>query len=401
MKNNKLLFISPVFPKSSKSSGLAMRAYATLYLLSKDYQIDLLVLNSSNISIEHSEVSLLCNSITLTPRKKRNIFKAILFRLLPSIYKIIYLKPIKWYSSPFKEIEVHAKHLLNKHFDIIHAFRLDVSDVVNLIKKRQSTALQFLDLDDIDSIANTRIAECYVKRGRYLLAARYYCMAKQYEKMEIEYLNKYDRVFVCSSIDANKLKKQYQISVVDIMPNVVYLPNLNQRISDEKIINILFVGNFNYFPNLDGILFFCKEVLPIISKKTMINFHLNIVGKGLSRFDYLRLSAIAKVSILGFVEDLSYIYSQSHLAVVPIRAGGGTRIKLLEAFSYKLPVVSTAMGAEGIMVKHQQNVLLANTKEEFANSCIILMKSKDNRDFLAQHAYELVKTQYQIRETSE
>jgi glycosyltransferase involved in cell wall biosynthesis len=98
----------------------------------------------------------------------------------------------------------------------------------------------------------------------------------------------------------------------------------------------------------------------------------------------------ADISVTGFVTDIAAAYRKADAVVVPVRAGGGSRIKLLEAFSYARPVVSTRVGAEGIAVRDAAELLLADAPGDFAAQCVRLMASASLQRALARRALAFV-----------
>src|SRR5206468_6318328 len=91
----------------------------------------------------------------------------------------------------------------------------------------------------------------------------------------------------------------------------------------------------------------------------------------------LDLATIAEVEVLGAVSSIADCYASAHATIVPIRAGGGTRIKILEAFAYRRPVVTTTVGSEGIEARPEQNILIGDTPADFARQCARLIVSPD------------------------
>lgn len=94
------------------------------------------------------------------------------------------------------------------------------------------------------------------------------------------------------------------------------------------------------------------------------------------------------------VRDLSYYYQRADIAIVPLRAGGGTRIKILEAFSYKCPVVSTSVGAEGLEVIAEKELLIADDKEIFASKIVALMQNQQLRKEIGESGFQCFISKY-------
>jgi glycosyltransferase involved in cell wall biosynthesis len=120
----------------------------------------------------------------------------------------------------------------------------------------------------------------------------------------------------------------------------------------------------------------------------------DIVGNGVT--DEVRRAAAAAGAVRGWVRDVRDCYRDPDAVVVPIRAGGGTRIKILEAFSYRRPVVSTSIGAEGIDARDQEEILIADTPERFVQACVRLITEGELRERLTRNAFDLVVRSYSV-----
>jgi len=94
------------------------------------------------------------------------------------------------------------------------------------------------------------------------------------------------------------------------------------------------------------------------------------------------------------VVDTGPIYEYSDAVVIPIRAGGGTRIKALEAFAYRKPVISTSVGVEGIAANHEQHILIGDTAEDFARQCVRVMRDSSIGKNLVENSFSLVQSSY-------
>lgn len=214
--------------------------------------------------------------------------------------------------------------------------------------------------------------------------------AEKYEEIEKSMLPGFDRVFVCSAPDRERLCQQYQCRRVEVIPNVVHIPAGEMKESNSTPFTFLFVGSLRYYPNSEGVIHFCEKVLPLLRGKACASFVVTVVGDGISRKDAGRLSRIKEVNLTGPVQDVGPYYRNAHCVLVPIRAGGGTRIKALEAFAYRRPVLSTTIGVEGINVQHEKHVLIADTDDMFAEHCMRLMTDPKLRKRLTENAFHLV-----------
>jgi hypothetical protein len=129
----------------------------------------------------------------------------------------------------------------------------------------------------------------------------------------------------------------------------------------------LFVGTLGYYPNEDAVAYFCAEVLARLRGAAAGQFQVDVIGTGglpiLSR-----LSGPPEVRVLGPVHAIAPAYAEPNAVIVPVRAGGGTRIKVLEAFAFQRPVVSTSLGVEGIDACPEEHVLIGLAKMAVSGS---------------------------------
>ncbi len=155
---------------------------------------------------------------------------------------------------------------------------------------------------------------------------------------------------------------------------------------------VLFVGNFQNLPNQDGLEFMATKIWPLV-RGVLPDATLSVVGSHAD--DRTRqLTGRDGITLVGEVEDVIPYYQGHRVMVVPIRAGSGTRLKILEAFAAKIPVVSTTQGVEGIEARHGEHLLIADSAEDFARAICELLQHPERRRSLAKAAQELAKSTY-------
>ncbi|MGY1831683.1 glycosyltransferase [Geodermatophilus sp. SYSU D01180] len=196
---------------------------------------------------------------------------------------------------------------------------------------------------------------------------------------------------VCSSLDRSRLGR----SRVAVLPNGYELSRSAAGTSACPAAPgavLLFVGLLTYEPNRDGVAFFAREVLPLIrAHRPDVRFR--VVGDhGADVVDALR--GVASVELTGEVPDVTAELAAASVVVVPLRFGGGTRIKVLEAFAHGVPVVSTTVGCEGLDVEAGRHVLLADDPPSLAAACLGLLEDAERRTALRAEAEDLWRRQY-------
>lgn len=151
------------------------------------------------------------------------------------------------------------------------------------------------------------------------------------------------------------------------------------------------MGAFNHEPNIDAVLYFCGEIFPLLLEMNS-NFTLEVIGPNPPE-SVLALQS-DKVFIRGFVESLDEYYRKAHISVAPLRFGAGMKGKIGEALSFGLPVVTTQVGAEGFGLSPGENILVAETALDFAES--IFKLSQDNQLYkkLSTNGFHFIKANY-------
>ena len=153
--------------------------------------------------------------------------------------------------------------------------------------------------------------------------------------------------------------------------------------------DLVFVGSMDWMPNIDGVGYFVREVLPLIRRERP-ECSLTVVGRKPSPEILALAQTDKRIAITGTVPDVRPYLWKSRVSIVPLRIGGGTRLKIYESMAGSVPVVSTTVGAEGLDVTHPKDIRLADTPESFAAECLQLLNETAQADQVAQSALSLV-----------
>jgi sugar transferase (PEP-CTERM/EpsH1 system associated) len=212
-------------------------------------------------------------------------------------------------------------------------------------------------------------------------------------RWEARYAENFNRCTTVSHVDQQILMKANPRLQVDVIPNGVDtqqyqpLPPPPQNESP----SLMFVGSMGYAPCIDAVLYLCHDILPLI-RQSINPVDLRIVGSDPSP-EVLKLAG-SRVHVTGRVEDVVPYYQESTICVVPLRAGGGTRLKILEAMALGRPVVSTSIGCEGLDVVDGEHLLIADTPERFAEHTVRLLRDRQFAQHLCASARRLVEARY-------
>ena len=177
-----------------------------------------------------------------------------------------------------------------------------------------------------------------------------------------------------------------------VVPNAVDTEFFSARRPRGDPGTLLFFGTMSHYPNRDAVLFFLDEIMPLL-RRSHPSLRLHVVGAW-PPAEVLR-RASRDVTVTGEVDDVRPYLDKARVVIVPLRAGGGTRLKILEAMAMARPVVSTRIGAEGLAVSDEQDILLADTAESFAAKVRRVLDDDELADSLGSAGRRLVETTYQ------
>lgn len=273
--------------------------------------------------------------------------------------------------------------------DVVLFHRLQATAPANAVPLR--AARRLLDLDDVEYRKFAReIGQPPYWRSKPAL----YLQVPALWWGERSAIVRSELAFVCSEADRRSLQRAMQVRNVAVVPNAVSVVDNPRGPSLEP--NVLFIGAFSYKPNVVAAEYLIRDVWPILRKRQP-NARLLIAGplcESLPSFG----ARPAGVEFLGFVTDLDALYERTRVACTPIFSGGGTRIKILEAAGRGVPVVSTPLGAEGLDLIPESEIVLRSAAPELADACAELLSDHDRAAAVGAAARERVRGRYD-RET--
>ncbi|HKJ67707.1 MAG TPA: glycosyltransferase family 4 protein [bacterium] len=217
----------------------------------------------------------------------------------------------------------------------------------------------------------------------------------EYRKLyheEIQICADQDVIFTTSDRDKDLLATEIPAVPKHVVPNGVDTNYFTPAAGQPDPNTLVFVGSMGYVPNNDGMIYFLDKIFPLIQRR-IPDARIVIVGGNPS--PALLARASDHIILTGFVEDVREYIGRASVYVVPLRIGGGTRLKILEAMAMKRPVVSTAIGCEGIAVTDEETIRIEDDPEHFAGAVIELLRDARERKRISENAYELVLEEYE------
>jgi sugar transferase (PEP-CTERM/EpsH1 system associated) len=252
----------------------------------------------------------------------------------------------------------------------------------------------------------THNVEAAIWRRHYQVAANPLWKAiswvewKRMEAAERRYLRLADQVLTVSETDRDAFAPFVEAEKLTVISTGVDVDYFQPMSVEEDANSLVFTGSMDWLPNEDAIFYFVETILPLI-KEQCEDVTLQVVGRSPSR----KLQALAQqeksMRLTGWVEDIRPFVASGSICIVPLRIGGGTRLKIFEAMAMSKAVVSTSIGAEGLPVQNGENIVLADTPADFARSVVSLLRDPIRRHQLGASARTLVQEKYSWAKVAE
>lgn len=217
--------------------------------------------------------------------------------------------------------------------------------------------------------------------------------SRRFARFDRRELSPYDLLLTMSDEDRERLHELLPEARTAVVPNGVDTRDLAATpLPDEPV--ALFTGTFGYAPNAEGLEWLLRHVWPGVTERVP-GARLLVVGRGVP--DRLVALAGPEVQITGWVKEMQPWFDQARLVLVPIRSGGGTRLKVLDALASGRPIVSTALGTDGIRVRDGEHALIADDADAFATAAARLLRDAELSRALATAGRELAASAYDWR----
>jgi sugar transferase (PEP-CTERM/EpsH1 system associated) len=359
-----ILMLTPYLPYPPVSGGRS-RTYNLIRRLTRDYHITVVCFGRPEEQrFELAPLRELCELIVINRAPSPGTLKAALLSLTS-------IRPITMRLYTTREFREAIRRLLRvRLFDLVHVESFYMLQNV----PHDLTVPVLLSEPAIEYIAwwrHARVAQPVYQRPALALEAL------KMRAFEPRAWRRSTMVGVMSEVDAAAIRAAVPEIPTFLTPNGVDVDYFKPGATPRDAANVVFMGDYKYFPNTDAVVYFAREILPLIRARRP-GFTFTLLGKDPSpEIVALGADPASGVRVKGLVDDTRPFLTSATAFVCPLRSGSGTRFKILEALACGCPVVSTTLGAEGLGAVDGRHVLLADTPRAFADAVLKLIEQPE------------------------
>jgi polysaccharide biosynthesis protein PslH len=391
------LHVAPIMPART-GNGLAMRQGLFLEALSRQFETDLLVLPVADrpdrppalpdeLRVRTKVIPVAGRADTLfsllsrmaDPAARAAAFAAYGRSSLAAHVSAAVLEDVR---------QVAGK----AQYDLVHVGRSYLAEVMAAVDPEVAATL---DLDEDEWTSYRELAEgaraTDAPRAAWLEAE-----AVAMSRLTAGSAPRFASHFISSQVDADRIFQQHRALKIEVVANAVALPAEARRADDGA--TVLFLGAYGYAPNVDAATWFGGTIWPLV-REQMPEARLVLAGRDAERI--AALAASPGVEIVGEVADLAEAYAKATLFVAPLRAGAGTRLKLMEAAAHGVPMVTTTLGARGLAFVPERDLLVADAPEAFAEAVTRALGDRAASERRAASALAVVRQHHDRTKTIE
>ena len=375
----KVLIVAPKFPYPP-NDGVRLRLYNFIRVLSLKNEIILFALVESDEETKMvSYMKQYCCEIRTFARPEIQSWWKLKMRSISNI--LFEEKPFRvlcYYSSEMsKEINEAVK---SYKIEIVYFYYAWMAIYIDNIESQKVCTI----LDSVDAFSSLYY-QSFLKTKNTFKKIRFYFDWKKMVEFEREVFPKFGHLLIISPVDKSALESINPELNIHVVPNGVDLSYFHrEKALSQNSNNLVFTGTMSYTPNIDAVSIFAKENFPLI-RQVIPDAKFFIVGKNPSQ-EVMNLAFNDKIIVTGEVDDVRPYLDKASVFVCPIRFGAGLKNKVLEAMAMGLPVVCSKVALEGINAVVGQDVLVANTPDEFAKKTIDILLNKELKIMLSKNA---------------
>jgi sugar transferase (PEP-CTERM/EpsH1 system associated) len=376
----KILFLSTELPYPPDSGGRS-RDFHLLKELSKEHSITLVSYVHPAVEVAHVDaLKEWCQAVHTVPFHRR-------------YSPLLFLKSLVL-GTPYKVLQYTTKEFRLAIFQTLSstAFDLILCEHVYLTANLPASSTPVIP-------QNEELAYNVYKRmgesGHVVTRLYANSQWRKLYRYEMKTYAKHGAFLALSEQELETVKQELPGLSIALVPNGVDVEYFspNQASTSAEKPQIVFTGSFSYYPNSEAAFYFVEDILPLI-RIAVPDVRLFIVGRGPGKKLKELMEKDASITVTGSVPDVRPFLAQAAVVVVPIRIAGGTRLKILEAWSMAKAVVSTAIGCEGLACEAGRHLMVANTPKDFAEKVIELIRDRTKARSLGINGRALVEEKY-------
>jgi sugar transferase (PEP-CTERM/EpsH1 system associated) len=388
----RILLLTPQLPYPPHQ-GTTIRNYNLLVNLAARHEVHLLSFVHSHDELPKASPLQSCcrsvESVLIPQRSNWHRLWSVFFSPLPDMALRL---PSKVFQSKL------TTTLGRQRFDVVQVEGIEMAQYGLWLLEESRGARPLIVFDDHNAeyVLQQRAFETDARRpGRWPAALYSFIQWRKLSRYESEICRRANRVVAVSETDEKALRHLIPGLKAIVIPNGVdteyYKPQSLPCYSQ----TLVFTGKMDFRPNIDAVLWFCREVLPLL-RAAIPTIHFYIVGQKPHR-RILPLADSPAVTITGYVDDIRPYIARAALYVIPLRIGGGTRLKVMEAMAMGKAIVSTTVGCEGFKVTAGRELVMADSAADFARRVIELLGDDRARESLGREARRFVERHYDWR----
>lgn len=387
----KILWVSQNIPYPPKT-GVLQRNYNLIREASRIGEVTLLAISKEDIlptpvdfDEARSELGKFCRRIEIVELPIESSRLLLFTVLLKSVFTSDPFS-VNWIKSS-EMTETIERLMRETDFDVIHY------DTISLAAYHQlaGATAKALNHHNIESHLFKRRAK--IERNP-LKRFYYHLEGNKLERFEADVCPQFDVNFTVSELDRQRLIDIAPSASADVIANGVdceyFRPHHDSGVTPESII---MVSGMNWFPNRDAVMYMCDEIWPVLSQ-AYPNISFTVVGSSPPQKLLDLAQHDSRIKVTGFVDDVRTYIAKAQIYLCPMRDGGGTRLKILDALAMGKPIVATTLAYEGISVTPDLNVLVADTPGDFVKQVGRLFDDQDLRTELENEARRFVMQHY-------
>lgn len=383
----KALFITSVMP-DKMGAGRAKRAWMWLNLLKETYEVEMLLVLRSPAGPEFTDLQDIRTEQILRTSKNKLVS---LWDLLSGRKSVYAIAVPGWFTLNNTHRVILESRYGTRDYEKIVCFRLSNAGLAVYLRSLTKNPQMELDMDDIESATWKSITQLYRRNGRYKEWLKTSLIAGQYERLEKRFIKYFEKIHVCSEEDRKILEQRFRDKTISVIPNKLSSITFAPIPCSGK--NLLFTGSLSYYPNEEAVLWFAKYVLPQLRKADeQWSFH--VVSFEPPKKLVSRLAKIEGLYLHQNIKFIEEFYAQSSIAVSPLRAGGGTKLKIIESMLYQRPVIATYESVRGLSLEQDIHYLAAETAQEFTGKILHLHENPELYRSLTRNALDHAKNKF-------